>query len=245
MPIPYAIGFAFLFVLQIALSTVFLKVEIPKPSKKSLAMKMSCSTVFVLTALLAMFAAGNFSSYAFLILGGLVFSWIGDYILHSDTNEKHFIIGLFSFLLGHICYIIAFFKAQNLYFPDAPFLECAEALLMVGGVCFGQCRLHVLRANYGKAFIPCTIYMNVIMLMFVKAVSLSVRFLTEAPTENAVLTGIILIVGVCMFDVSDFTLALLRFTDRYSTSYAMRKLNVWTYFFAQMCLGFTILNIVV
>lgn len=245
MSVPYIIGFAVLLVLQAVTSTVFLKVEIPKPSKKSLTMKMACSTIFILTVLLAMFTAGNFSSYAFLIIGGLVFSWIGDFILHSNTNEKHFIIGLFTFLCGHICYIIAFFKAQNVYFPDAPFLDCAEALLMIGGVCFGQCRLHMLKADYGKAFIPCTIYMNVIMLMFVKAVSLGVRFLTQTPTENAVVTGIVLIVGVCMFDVSDFTLALLRFTDRYSKSYVMRKINVWTYFFAQMFLGFTVLDIVV
>lgn len=245
MSVPYIIGFSVLFVLQAVISTVFLKVEIPSPSKKSLILKTTCSTIFVATAILAMFCAGNFSSYALLILLGLCFSWVGDFILHYNTNENHFVAGVLTFLCGHICYIIAFLKAQNLYFPDAPFLDYAETILMIGGVCFGQCRLHVLRAEYGKAFIPCTIYMNVIMLMFVKAVSLSVRFITQNPTNNAILTGIILIIGVCMFDFSDFTLALLRFTDRYSKSYAMRKLNVWTYFFAQMCLGLTILNITV
>ena len=85
--------------------------------------------------------------------------------------------------------------------------------------------------------------MNVIMLMFVKAVTLSIHFIKESPIENGLVTGIILLVGVCMFDVSDFTLALLRFTPVYSKSYFMRKINVWTYFFAQMCLGLTILNI--
>lgn len=245
MSVPYIIGFIFLFILQTVLSTVFMKVEIPRPSKKSLALKVSCSTVFVATAVLAMFCADNFSSYAVLVLLGLCISWIGDFVLHYNTNENFFVVGIFTFLLGHICYIVAFFKAQNMFFPDAPFLSCAEALLLIGGVCFGQSRLHVLRAEYGKAFIPCTIYMNVIMLMFVKAISLSVRFITQAPTENALLTGIILAVGVCMFDVSDFTLALLRFTDRYSKSYVMRKINVWTYFYAQMCLGLTVLNIAV
>ena len=245
MSVPCIIGFIFLFILQTVLTTVFMKVEIPRPSKKSLIMKVSCSTVFVLTAVLAMFCTDNFSGYAVLVLLGLCISWIGDFILHYNTNENFFVAGIFAFLLGHVCYIVAFFKAQNLFFPDAPFLNCAEVLLLLGGVCFGQCRLHVLKADYGKAFIPCTIYMNVIMLMFVKAISLSVRFITQAPTENAVLTGIVLAVGVCMFDVSDFTLALLRFTERYSKSYVMRKINVWTYFYAQMCLGLTILNIAV
>jgi hypothetical protein len=103
----------------------------------------------------------------------------------------------------------------------------------------------MLKADYGKAFIPCTIYMNVIMVMFVKAITLSIHFMKESPIENGLLTGIILAVGVCMFDVSDFTLALLRFTPLYSKSYGMRKLNVWTYFSAQMCLGLTILNVAV
>lgn len=245
MSVPYIIGFSVLFILQTVLSTTFLKVEIPQPSKKSLILKVSCSTIFVVTAVLAMFCADNFSGYAMLVLLGLCFSWIGDFVMHYNTNENFFVAGIFTFLLGHVCYIVAFFKAQNLFFPDAPFLSCGEVLLLIGGVCFGQSRLHVLRAEYGKAFIPCTIYMNVIMLMFVKAISLSVRFITQTPTENALLTGIILAVGVCMFDVSDFTLALLRFTERYSKSYVMRKINVWTYFYAQMCLGLTILNIAV
>lgn len=243
MSVPYIIGFVVLFVLQTVVSTIFLKVEIPKPSKKSLILKASCSTIFVVTAVVAAFCADNFSSYAIMILLGLGLSWIGDIILHYNTGENFFVAGVFAFLAGHICYIIAFFKAQNLYFPEAPFFSGAEVLLLLGGVCFGQCRLHVLKAEYGKAFIPCTIYMNVIMLMFVKAVSLSVRFISSPPADNSVLIGIILLVGVCMFDVSDFTLALLRFTDRYSKSYAMRKLNVWTYFFAQMCLGLSILGI--
>ncbi len=245
MSVPYIIGFVALFVLQAVTSSVFLKVEIPEPSKKSLVLKLTCSTLFIATAVLAMFCSGNFLSYAWLILAGLCFSWIGDFVLHHNTCEKNFIIGIFLFLCGHICYIVAFLRAQNLYFPEAPFLSCAEALLLIGGVCFGQCRLHMLRADYGKAFIPCTVYMNVIMLMFVKAISLSVHFITQNPTENAVLTGIALMIGVCMFDVSDFTLALLRFTDRYSKSYMMRKINVWTYFYAQMLLGFSIVNIVV
>lgn len=245
MTVSYIIGFAALFVAQIVSSSIFLKVEVPKPSKKSLAMKATCSTIFVLTAILSMFCANNFTGYAWLVLLGLCISWVGDFVLHYNTNENFFVAGIITFLLGHICYIIAFMRVQNMYFPEAPFLSIAEAVLLIGGVCFGQCRLHMLKANYGKAFIPCTIYMNVIMVMFVKAITLSIHFMKESPIENGLLTGIILAVGVCMFDVSDFTLALLRFTPLYSKSYGMRKLNVWTYFFAQMCLGLTILNVAV
>ncbi len=243
MSVPYVIGFVFLLILQAVLTCVFLKVEIPRPSKKSLALKMACSTIFLLTAVLAMFCAKNFTNYAVFILIGLSLSWIGDFVLHYKTTENFFVTGVLIFLCGHVSYIIALLRAQELYFPEAPFLGYEETVLLLGGVCFGQCRLHMLKADYGKAFIPCTLYMNVIMVMFVKAMSLSIRFIMQSPVENAVVTGIILAVGVCMFDVSDFTLALLHFTPRYSKSYVMRKLNVWTYFFAQMCLGLTILSI--
>lgn len=245
MSVPYIIGFVILFILQAVSTCVFLKVEIPQPSKKSLILKLTCSTIFLANAVLAMFCAGNYSNYTFFILVGLCFSWVGDFLLHYKTTENFFIAGVLIFLCGHISYIVALLKAQNLYFPDAPFLGYEETVLLLGGVCFGQCRLHMLKADYGKAFIPCTLYMNVIMVMFVKAMSLGIRFIMQSPVENAVVTGIILAVGVCMFDVSDFTLALLHFTPRYSKSYGMRRLNVWTYFFAQMCLGLSILYIAV
>lgn len=245
MSVPSIIGFAVLFVLQAVTTFIFLKVEIPKPSKKSLVMKVTCSTIFILNAVLAMFTAGNFSNYAFFILVGLAFSWAGDFLLHYKTTENFFIAGVLIFLCGHICYIAAFLNVQKTYFPNAPFLDIFETLILVTGICFSQFRLYTHKAQYGKAFLPCTIYMNVIMIMLVKALSLSIRFMLNNTVENALATGIILILGAGLFTLSDFTLALLRFTHRYSQSYAIRKVNIWTYFFAQMLLGLTILNIVV
>lgn len=245
MSVPNIIGFAVLFILQAVTTFMFLKVEIPKPNKKSLTMKMTCSTIFLLNTLLAMFTAGNFSNYAFFILIGLVFSWAGDFLLHYKVTENWFISGVLTFMVGHICYIAAFLKVQRTYFPDAPFLDFTEALLMITGICFSQFRLYTHKAEYGKAFLPCTVYMNVIMIMLVKALWLSIRFIIDSTIENAPATGIMLILGAGLFTLSDFTLALLRFTHRYSKSYAIRKVNIWTYFYAQMLLGLTILNIAV
>lgn len=245
MSVPNIIGFAVLFILQAVTTFIFLKVEIPKPSKKSLAMKMTCSTIFILNALLAMLTAGNFSNYTFFILIGLAFSWVGDFLLHYKVTENWFIAGVMTFMCGHIFYIAAFLNVQRTYFPDAPFLDFTEALLMIAGICFSQFRLYTHKAEYGKAFLPCTVYMNVIMIMLVKALWLSIRFIMNGTVENALATGIILALGAGLFTLSDFTLALLRFTHRYSQSYAIRKVNIWTYFYAQMLLGLTILNIAV
>ncbi len=245
MSVPFIVGFVTLFILQAVSTCVFLKVEIPRPTKKSLTLKMTCSTIFLANAVLTMFSANNFSNYAFFLIVGLCFSWIGDFLLHYKTTENYFIAGVLTFLCGHICYIAAFINVQKAYFPEAPFLDFTEAFIMVAGICFSQFRLYTHRAEYGKAFLPCTVYMNVIMIMLVKAISLSIRFILNSTVENALVIGIILILGAGLFTLSDFTLALLRFTHRYSKSYAIRKVNIWTYFYAQMFLGLTILNIAV
>ena len=84
MSVPYIIGFVSLLVLQLIATCIFLKIEIPKPSKKSLILKSTCSTIFLLTAVLSMICANNFSSYAWFILAGLAFSWVET--LYSTTK---------------------------------------------------------------------------------------------------------------------------------------------------------------
>ncbi len=240
MSVPYLIGFIVLFILQLIISCVFLKVEIPKPSKKSLALKMTCSTLFIINAILAMLAVDNFSNYAIFIVIGLCFSWIGDYLLHHmKQTENLYIAGMLCFLVGHIFYITAYIRVQNEYFPEAPFLNVFEVIIMIMGICLSQNVLNRHKAEYGKVFLPTTIYTNVIMVMLIKAISLSFRIILSG---GAHAVGIALLLGAGLFTLSDFTLALLRYTKKYSQSYLARKINILTYFFAQMLLGLTILN---
>jgi uncharacterized membrane protein YhhN len=51
------------------------------------------------------------TSYQKMIITGLIFSTVGDVFL---IDSKRFIQGLLSFLLAHICFIIAFFSTPNL-----------------------------------------------------------------------------------------------------------------------------------
>ena len=58
--------------------------------------------------LLAVYFSEKFNSKKFLI-SALLFSWIGDIILlFADRGELYFILGLVSFLLSHLIYIIVF-----------------------------------------------------------------------------------------------------------------------------------------
>lgn len=48
------------------------------------------------------------SEYGRILLVGMGFCWIGDMALVSTKSQKLFLLGLVSFLLGHIAYIAAF-----------------------------------------------------------------------------------------------------------------------------------------
>lgn len=57
------------------------------------------------------------SFYQQAILTGLIFSTVGDVFLIND--KKFFVHGLISFLLGHLCFIAAFYTSPN--FPSVIF----------------------------------------------------------------------------------------------------------------------------
>jgi uncharacterized membrane protein YhhN len=67
--------------------------------------KPATSALFIAAAL-----AGNPSGmYGSMVLAGLVLCFAGDVLLIPDS-KKWFLFGLVAFLLGHVCYIIAFGK---------------------------------------------------------------------------------------------------------------------------------------
>jgi len=61
--------------------------------------------------LLAVLNVSSPTFYQKMIIIGLIFSTVGDVFL---IDSKRFIQGLISFLLAHICFIIAFFSTPNL-----------------------------------------------------------------------------------------------------------------------------------
>ncbi len=80
------------------------------------------SIFFVLTGIFALAERpkkeGRSPSYAVLILLGLVFGCIGDINMQlaDIKGDLCFIIGLVTFALGHVFYLIAFFKKSHFHF---------------------------------------------------------------------------------------------------------------------------------
>lgn len=124
------------------------------------------------------------------IVAGLVCSLAGDVFLMLD--EKYFIGGLVSFLLGHVMYVIGLFQFD----VEPPMLFGGVALVLVVAAVVGS---RIVRDSAGtdpRLPAPVAVYMSVISLMVVSA------FGTLIPAA---------IVGALLFFVSDAVLGWNRF----------------------------------
>ena len=141
------------------------------------------------------------------ILIGLIFSTIGDIFLIKQ--DRFFVQGLVSFLLGHICYIIAFWTSPN---------SISGLFYAVYVVFF----LSILWKHLGKLQFPVVFYSLVLAVMSWMAVSLYLE-----SQNNKTLFAFF---GSIVFIVSDSLLAFNKFKTPF------RLAHLWilaTYFLAQ------------
>lgn len=219
----------------------FLKAEQPKPCKKSLLLKQVCSTVFLANAFIAGLI-GDFTRYAVFIFIGLCFSWVGDFLLHVRPGTGFFVVGLSSFLVGHVFYTVAYCKAFRVLFPTKPLITAAEVIAYIALIAAAMLSaIFIVKVELGKLFVPCALYTATIAAMGVKAFSLAITVMKGGSSVTAsIFTGLLLMVGSSLFILSDYTLSILTFKPNVNKHGALRDVNIWTYFYAQMFLGTTI-----
>jgi uncharacterized membrane protein YhhN len=164
-----------------------------------------------------------------LLTFALLFSWIGDVILlFADKAEIYFILGLLSFLIAHIVFIILFIK-QEAYKTPNKFIFGLGALL-VAGYLFSI--LSILFPTLGSLKIPVSIYAFTISLMFVMAIRGGLTW--KKPINLLILNGAI------SFVVSDSLLAMNKF---YTPLPNASLLIMSTYIVAQYLITFGILKL--
>jgi uncharacterized membrane protein YhhN len=134
--------------------------------------------------------------------------------------SDQFIKGLVSFLIAHICYIVAFsseygFRLHLLY------------LLPIIGI--GIFILRILLPHTGETTIPVIIYSIVILMMLWQALE---RWGT-AQSQSSILA----VIGAILFVVSDLILAYNRFVKPFKSA---RLLNLSTYFCAQWLIAVSV-----
>lgn len=237
----YFVIFGIILAVMAVVIPFFLKSETPKPCKKSLVLKQTCSTLFLANALIAGLI-GDFTRYAALMFVGLCFSWLGDYLLHVNPGQGFFVAGLSSFLVGHIFYTSAYCKAFRILFPNLPLVTVPEIIIYIVLVLGAMLSvIFVMKISLGKMLVPCCLYAATIAAMSVMAFSLAIHMMTSpSNVKDPIFTGIMLMLGAALFMISDYTLSILTFKKDVEKHGALRQVNIWTYFYAQLFLGVSI-----
>lgn len=134
------------------------------------------------------------------LLPALAFSWMGDLFLMFETNHSlFFMLGLGSFLLAHIFYIL-FFRGIRKMQADPPKLQFPVVLLT--GM-YIVTLLRILYPGLGGLKIPVTLYAVVLGGMLISAFQAFHR--PVSPEARIAMAGAVL------FIVSDSLLAVNRF----------------------------------
>lgn len=154
------------------------------------------------------------------LLVGFVFSWLGDISLMFQREETFFLLGLASFLLAHVAYIMAFrlWVYDNLEIPMLKRHPWMAFALMLYGVGFFK----ILEPGLGEMKLPVIVYMAVIILMAIMALN--------RHRKVSRLGFLFVILGAVSFLLSDSILAYNKFAEDIPWS------GVWimlTYGFAQ------------
>ena len=163
---------------------------------------------------LALYCGARGSTYGYLVLAGLVLSWFGDVFL-IPRGKLSFRLGLVSFLLGHVAYVVAFGSLG----PNPLWTALAAIPLTLAAVVV----FLWLRPHLGKMKIPVLAYVVVISAMVTVAVG-------TLPAAG----GTVRVLGAVAFYLSDLGVARDRFVQQ---GFANRLFGLPLYYGGQLLLA--------
>jgi uncharacterized membrane protein YhhN len=144
----------------------------------------------------------------------LIFGWLGDIFLMLGREGNYFMLGLGSFLIGHIFYIILylgviFLFGDILQFPAWGWMLIIPLLLIVGFF------YYKIQGKMGDLTVPTIVYLVVIFFM-----SFFALLLLAIPNP---LAFTLVYIGACLFMISDGMIAVDKFDVEipYSRVYVM------------------------
>ena len=184
-----------------------------------LPIKITLSLLFIITALIQ---SHPIPRYFHLILIGLIFCLGGDIFL-ALPRKRMFTLGLASFLLGHVFYILGFFRVAelNLWTWTGGLI-----IVFISGRIFFWLRPHL-----GSMKTPVLLYVLVITLMVIGALSVM-------GDEGLRLSGRITVIsGVVAFYLSDIFVARNRFIR---AAFLNRLIGLPLYYLGQFLLAFSV-----
>ena len=227
------------FAAELVFSTLFCAAGWPHSTKKGFYFKMAASSVFLLFGILCGRKTGN-TNYSFLILAGLALGWVGDVFMTFDpflVNKSKAakaaagITGGLAFLAGHICYIIAFSK---LLYPGSRRLVYVFVIAVAALMCVVIFIKLALKVTLGKIAPAVAVYALMLLSM------LSLAWILAFAGGQKTAFGAAVAAGALLFVVSDFTLALKLFAGKRFDTLNVRRIYIYTYFFAQLLIAGTL-----
>lgn len=162
------------------------------------------------------------SLYSGWVFTGLLFSFWGDVFL-IPKNSFSFLLGLVSFLLGHVFYAVAFWNL-------AVFTEQAIIFAIVP-IALGSLFFFWARDKLGKFTIPVLLYLFAIHFMLISAIGMHANSNLDSRTGFA-------LVGALLFYYSDFAVARERFVTK---SFWNKSWGLPFYFMGQFLIAYSIL----
>lgn len=119
------------------------------------------TTPFLVPLILIYYSIGNPDLNVLLIIGAIL-GWVGDICLMFPQNsEKRFMLGLISFLIGHILYIITFLQAITNWTAFQTYVFVGVPIYLLFAVWIGK----KLKEKAGEMLPAIIIYMIVIEVM--------------------------------------------------------------------------------
>jgi len=148
------------------------------------------------------FVKGHINSFHRLILIALFFSWIGDITLQlSSIKEDFFLVGLGSFLVAQLLYMVAFFSTKG------PNVVSRKIYLALPVVIYCVFILWLLWDGLGDMMLPVTVYCVIIHIMLLAAINRKEK--VNSQSYQLVLFGAIL------FILSDSLIAINKFEQSF------------------------------
>jgi uncharacterized membrane protein YhhN len=207
--------------LIVVTAIIFLAALLFFERKKSVPGKLLTKTALgLLFILAAAIQSRTLPAYSHFLLIGLILCLGGDVLL-VFPHKKAFLLGLASFSLGHICYILAFFNISQ---ASSKVWVMAVLVCVSSGAIFAWLRPHL-----GSMMAPVIPYIIVISGMVIGGGSVLLDITLPASGRVAVFAGALL------FYFSDICVARNRFVEK---GFLNHLLGLPLYYSAQFLLAF-------
>ena len=203
--------------------------------------KLAASSIFVATGVYLLVYDGHLKSpYAWLIVIGLVLSFLGDWLLKYTLLGMPGLPGIAAFAAAHILYISAYIVRQpldkNTLWLLIPWAAIILTALLV------QKKIKIDFSGSGPAVF---IYIMIISAMVCLGCRAGILYMDFSDIIS-VLKGLILVVGVILFMISDCGVALHMFGKKEripfgKKTFSLDTFNLITYYSGQFLIASSIL----